>query len=365
MGLLKGAVRGTTTNGRSKNEDKDFLERLAAMFSQSTAVMQKDVIAVTGLSKTRLRAARRNPTKKAMKKRSDSRTPEDVKMMTDWVINTARRSADKSNTAHHPVMGPHHTFHRTWSEAEGYQPFKEQCPSFKHKKTTFDEHVRSLHWLKKPRSHDCLCVVCTNMQLMLRGLRTHQKGLGVDDDGLVQTNRFSFLKLISCAPPNPAPVGQEGFLHGDCATNDCDACKDGGTCPVRMMKPVLDFGDDDDPVKHLKWKKVERKNDDGSISHPVEKVQMKSKPDAFAADFLKELIGFREHFHEWQFQAASERIMRCELLNKKEPHTFHHFYDLSENYTLTYKAAPQSTHWGSVQVTSIIANEHVSMQIVN
>ena len=117
------------------------------------------------------------------------------------------------------------------------------------------------------------------------------------------------------------------------------------------MKPVRDLSEGDD-IKHQKWKKVERKLDNGDVIRPTERVQVKMKVEAFAAEFEKTLVACREHFHEWQFQLASERILRCELLQGDQPRTFHHHHDLSENYTLTHQWAPQSTHWGSTQVES-------------
>ena len=177
LGHLRSAVLQASTGGRARNSDRDFLDRLAAVFSQCRDVEQQDIVRLTGLSKGRIQAARKNPVQKHPKKRSDAATAEDFRIITDWVIRNARRSADKTNTAMHPTQGLHHVFYRTWTEAEGHQRFKSDCPGFKFKKTTFDQHVRSLFWLKKPRNSNCLCTVCTNHQLLLQGLKTHQKGV--------------------------------------------------------------------------------------------------------------------------------------------------------------------------------------------
>lgn len=154
---------------------------------------------------------------------------------------------------------------------------------------------------------------------------------------------------MSCPPADPAPKGQHGYLASDCATNDCAVCYNGGQYPIRVMQPVLDLSEGE-YVKYLSWKQVERKTLDGRKMIVTEKVQETLSPNAFATTFKEMLIKYREHFHEWQFQAMSERLLRFELMDKKEPHTFHYYYDLSENYSMTYKWAPQSTHWGNLQV---------------
>lgn len=199
MRLLKGAVRDATTGGRTKKCDKDFLDRLAAIFAQAQDLEQKTIVTATGLSKTRMRDARKNPMQKTVKKRSDSRTPEDMKLITDWVIKTARRSADKANTAFHPTLGPHHVFYKTWSEKEGYQLFKKEYPQFKFKQTVFNEHMRTLYWLRKPTNSSCLCIVCTNMQLLLQGLRVHQKSMFICHS-LFLTHLLMACLYISCRP---------------------------------------------------------------------------------------------------------------------------------------------------------------------
>ena len=187
---LQQAVGGMSTGGRPSNVDADFMNGLAAMFG--TSGTPDDVVSgLTGLSSRRLKAMAAAPNQKKKKKRSDAATDEDENVVHQWVLATARRSADKTNMLLHKNKGPHLVFCETWMDAEAHPLFKKSHPEFKHEKTVFDRFLRNTWWLKKPRNSNCLCSPCTNMQLLMTGLRSFQKRIGLDDGDIITQDRFN------------------------------------------------------------------------------------------------------------------------------------------------------------------------------
>jgi len=251
--------------------------------------------------------------------------------------------------SHHPDKGPHHTCYKTADNNELFDAFKRATPEFRCSKTVFLRLLRELYWLKAPRSSDCLCQVCTNVRLFMSAVIRQQRDLGIDD--LLTDNRFNLVRVTSCPPPSPAPIGQHDLIHSDCATNDCDACRDCDPHLAGISRPLLHIGEGLEPDVH-QWKKVERVDDNGRVIKPtIRKLTKYPSMEKFLDDFRSCVVDFRKHYHEWQFQMNSESTRRFALLEGKDPHVFHYYYDLSENYGLKHQWAPQSTHWASESAT--------------
>ena len=101
---LKMTVRKATTKGRSSNNDREFLNRLAAICAGVVGVRQDVIADLTGLSAKRIRTMREAPVEPKQKKiRADARTDADKQMLIDWIEETCRRSADKNNGACHVI----------------------------------------------------------------------------------------------------------------------------------------------------------------------------------------------------------------------------------------------------------------------
>lgn len=270
-------------------------------------------------------------------------------MLSEWVEQNCRRSADKTNIACHPDKGPHHMYYKTADNCELFDSFKRATPEFRYSKTVFLRLLRQLYWLKAPKSSDCLCQACTNTRLFMTAVIKQQKDLGIQD--MLTDNRYNLVRESSCPPPSPAPIGQHDLLHSDCATNDCDACRDCEPYFTRIARPLLHIGEGLKPEVY-QWKKVERVDDNGRVIKPTVKKLIKyPSMNKFLDDFRSCVVNFREHYHEWQFQMNSENVRRHALLEGKDPQVFHYYFDLSENYSLKHQWAPQSTHWASQSAT--------------
>ena len=185
----------------------------------------------------------------------------------------------------------------------------------------------------------CLCEYCTNLQLKLKVINTHQSAKQAE----TIPNLYSLCNITLCKDKKPS--GSK-YHHPSCMNRKCP------DCGVRKLHNFLDPLEDtlDMEITWKRWELVTQEVKKGNTINKVKKRGLVCKTKTMRvllAELEKEIEPFPEHLFNKDWQNDQLQNLRQNMPNN----AILSILDFAENYTCRYQNEAQGAYWTQESAT--------------